>query len=144
MHKKKQKVKAAQSAHSVEIDRVRLDKWLWAARIYKTRGLAKHSIDGGKVHCEGIRAKASKEIAVGATLAFRQGWDEKTVVVTALSEQRRGAEEASKLYQETPQSIEKRLLIAEQKRAQSPISNKLAGKPNKKNRRLITRFKHRD
>lgn len=144
MNKKKQKNRAAEKNDSLNKSRVRLDKWLWAARFYKTRGLAKQSIDGGKVHCEGIRAKASKEIAVGATLVLRQGWDEKTVVVTALSEQRRGAEEASRLYQETPESLEKRLLIAEQRKAQSALTNQLAGKPDKKNRRLITRFKHRD
>ena len=72
-------------------EKVRLDKWLWAARFFKSRSLAKAAIEGGKVHLDGQRVKVSKEITVGCELCIRQGWDEKTVVVTQLSEQRRGA-----------------------------------------------------
>lgn len=75
--------------------RVRLDKWLWAARFFKTRSLAKAAIEGGKVQINGQRAKPSKEIEQGVTLTIHQGWEEKTVVVAALSEQRRGAAEAA-------------------------------------------------
>ena len=81
--------------------RVRIDKWLWAARFFKTRAIAKQAIEGGKVQCEGNRVKASKEIEVGMEIRLRQGFDEKTVIVTGLSDQRRGAPEAQQLYRET-------------------------------------------
>jgi ribosome-associated heat shock protein Hsp15 len=88
--------------------KVRLDKWLWAARFYKTRSLAKQAVDGGKVQCNGSRAKPSKEIDIGIEIKLRQGLDDKTVKVVALSEQRRGASDAQKLYEETSGSIEQR------------------------------------
>ena len=68
--------------------RVRLDKWLWAARFFKTRSLAKQAIEGGHVHYNDARVKVSKEVEVGAELRIQQGWDSKTVAVTALSSQR--------------------------------------------------------
>ena len=71
-----------------ERNKVRVDKWLWAARFFKTRSLAKSAIEGGKVHLEGLRVKVSKELAVGDQLTIRQGWDEKEVVVVALSTER--------------------------------------------------------
>ena len=76
--------------------KVRLDKWLWAARFYKTRAIAKAMIEGGKVHYDGQRAKCSKLVEVGARLQIRQGNEEKTIEVVALSDQRRGAPEAQK------------------------------------------------
>ena len=88
--------------------KVRADKWLWAARFFKTRSLAKAAIEGGKVHLEGQRIKVSKELCVGDRLSIRQGWDEKEVVVVALSTDRRSAQIAQTLYEETPKSIEKR------------------------------------
>src|SRR3546814_17995509 len=81
-------------------DKVRLDKWLWAARFFKTRALAKAAIEGGKVHCRGERCKPSKEPKVGDELLIRIGFDERTVVVRALSAVRRGAPEAQTLYEE--------------------------------------------
>ena len=119
---------------------LRIDKWLWAARFFKTRALAKQAIDGGKVHCEGARVKPSKELEVGMVLRLKQGFDDKTVVVKALSDQRRGAPEAQILYEETADSIEQRERLIEQKRAQ-PRHWPSATRPNKKQRRLITRFK---
>ena len=89
-------------------EKLRLDKWLWAARFFKTRSLAKAAIEGGKVQLDGQRVKVSKEILVGDELKIRQGWDEKVVRVLALSDQRRGAPEASLLYEETPESIARR------------------------------------
>ena len=86
-------------------DKVRLDKWLWAARFFKTRALAKAAIEGGKVHCRGERCKPSKEPKVGDELVIRSGFDERTVVIRALSAVRRGAPEAQTLYEETAQSI---------------------------------------
>ncbi len=123
-----------------ELRRLRLDRWLWAARFYKTRSLAKQAIDGGKVYCEGGRCKPGKEVEVGMEIRLRQGSDEKTVLISALSEQRRGAPEAQLLYEETAASIEARLEIAAQRKA-APSHWTSPGKPNKKDRRLIHRFK---
>ncbi len=122
------------------MSKVRLDKWLWAARFYRTRAKAKEAIDGGKVHMDGTRAKPSKELKVGDIVELRQGWDERVVLVKALSEQRRGAPEAALLYEETPESIEKRLRIAEQRKAAGGqiVSS---GRPSKKDRRQIHRFR---
>jgi ribosome-associated heat shock protein Hsp15 len=125
---------------SEELAKVRIDKWLWAARFFKTRSLAKQAIEGGKIHLDGNRVKASKEINVGLKLLIRQGWDEKEVVVTALSEQRRGAPEASLLYQETTTSIEKREKAAEQRKLVHSLQPSHDGKPDKKQRRQIHRF----
>ncbi|MGR5542507.1 ribosome-associated heat shock protein Hsp15, partial [Vibrio campbellii] len=86
---------------------VRLDKWLWAARFYKTRSIARNMIDGGKVHYNGQRSKPSKVVEVGATVALRQGHEEKTVVIERISDQRRGAPEAQTLYSETSESVQK-------------------------------------
>ena len=80
-------------------DKVRLDKWLWAARFYKTRALAKAAIESGKVHCRGERCKPGKEPRVGDEFLLRTGFDERTVVVKALSVVRRGAPEAQTLYE---------------------------------------------
>jgi len=122
--------------------RVRLDKWLWAARFYKTRAIAKQAIEGGKVQCEGQRAKPSKEIEVGMSLTLRQGFDEKTVVVRALSDQRRGAPEAQQLYEETEESQARREQLAAQRKAQ-PTHWLTPGRPTKKQRRELQRFKQR-
>jgi ribosome-associated heat shock protein Hsp15 len=121
-----------------DLSRLRLDKWLWAARFYKTRSLAKQAIEGGKVQCNGSRAKPSKEIEVGAEIRLRQGFDERTVRVCALSEQRRGAPEAQQLYAETEESIKQREQLSEQRKSQPQITTN--SKPNKRDRRLIHRF----
>ncbi len=120
---------------------VRLDKWLWAARFYKTRSLAKDAIEGGKVHYEGQRTKVSKLIELGAKITLRQGFDEKTVVVKGLSEQRGGAPQAQLLYEETAESIKKRMDAAEQRRIMQSFMSVPDHKPNKKERRDLTRFK---
>lgn len=122
-------------------EKVRIDKWLWAARFFKTRSLAKQAIDGGKIHIAGQRVKASKEIEIGMSITIRQGWDEREVIVVALSEQRRGAPEAALLYAETEQSIEKRALKAEQRRALGAGQAGTPTKPTGKQRRQIHRFK---
>lgn len=88
--------------------RVRLDRWLWAARLFKTRAQAKTAIDGGKVQVDGARPKAAKEIQLGAQVRVRKGSFEQTVIVTGLADVRRGAPEAALLYQETDASIEAR------------------------------------
>ena len=121
---------------------IRLDKWLWAARFYKTRSIAKEMIDGGKVHYNGQRSKPNKTVEVGAIIKLRQGNDEKEIKVTALSTQRRGAPEAQLLYQETEQSVEKRekLKLARKINAMPHPDRR----PNKKERRDLLRFKHQD
>lgn len=122
--------------------KVRLDKWLWAARLFKTRALAKAAIEGGKVQIGGNKAKAGKEIAVGIEMTVRQGWDEKTLTVTGLSEQRRGATEAQQLYRETEDSIKQRQALAEQRKMQA-AGQYAHDKPNKKDRRLRQAMKGR-
>ena len=121
--------------------KVRLDKWLWAARFYKTRSLAKQAIEGGKVHCNGARSKGSREIEVGFILDIRRDWDELTVTVTALSDKRGNAPQAALLYVETSQSIEKRLLQTEQRKMQRAMNPLNEGRPSKQDRRKIHRFK---
>ena len=121
--------------------KVRIDKWLWAARFFKTRNLAKQAIDGGKVHCNGFRCKSSREIETGTTLEIRQGSDEKTVIVSGLSDKRGGAAQAALLYQETPESLGKRRLQVEQRKAMQSSNPHPDERPNKQARRLIHRFK---
>ena len=123
------------------LSKVRIDKWLWAARFFKTRSLAKQAIEGGKVHVEGQRVKASKELTLGLLLRIRQGYDEREVVVAALSEQRRGAPEAALLYQETPASLERRELSAQQRKLAGALDPLNDGRPTKKQRRQIHHFK---
>ena len=127
--------------HPFPVDKVRLDKWLWAARFFKTRSLAKQAIEGGKVHYNGARSKVSKEVELGATLTIRHGWDEKEVAVTGLSDQRRGAAEAQLLYRETAASIAKRQAEADRRKAFKGLGLTHTERPNKKQRRQIHRFK---
>ncbi len=121
-------------------DKVRIDKWLWAARFYKTRMLAKQAIDGGKIHCDGQRVKPSKEAVIGLALTIRQDWDEKTVIIKALSAQRRGAPEAVLLYDETEESKTLREKRAAERKA--GLGNYIISehRPSKKERRHIHRF----
>ncbi|MBP6725060.1 MAG: RNA-binding protein [Halioglobus sp.] len=123
-------------------NRLRLDKWLWAARFFKTRSQAKAAIEGGKVQMGGQRLKVSKELAVGDVLQIRQGWDEREVLVTGLDEQRRGAPEARLLYEETPASVARREAEAAARKAAGGMIDRPPGRPDKKQRRQIHRFKH--
>ena len=121
----------------------RLDKWLWAARFYKTRAIAKQMIDGGKVFYNGQRTKSGKAVAVGDNIKLRQGYEEKEVIITALADKRRGATFAQTLYQETDSSIESReknTLARKQGVLFSPASDT---KPDKKQRRQIRQLKER-
>lgn len=128
----------------VELETLRLDKWLWAARFFKTRKLAADAIAGGKVHVNNQRAKPGKEVRVGTTLAITKDalrWD---VTIIALSGQRRSASEAVLLYEESAESFAKRQQQLIQQREQRELFD-FSGqdhKPNKKERRLIHRFKH--
>lgn len=126
------------------MDKVRLDKWLWAARFFKTRNLAKQAIESGHVKSDGQRLKASKEITVGTFLSVRQGWDTRQVEVLALSDQRRGAPEAQKLYRETEESIRDREARAAERKLLNKLQSFPSGRPNKKQRRQIHRFREQD
>lgn len=123
---------------------VRLDKWLWAARFYKTRALAREMIEGGKVHYNGQRSKPSKVVEMAAQLTLRQGNDERTVVVKAIMGQRRPATEAVDLYEETPESIEKREKVALARKLNALTMPHPDRRPDKKERRDLMRFKHGD
>ena len=123
---------------------VRLDKWLWAARIYKTRALACEMIEGGKVHYNGQRSKPGKVVELNATLTIRQGNDERTIVVKGITEQRRPASEAVALYEETAESIEKREKMALARKMNALTMPHPDRRPDKKERRDLMRFKHGD
>lgn len=122
--------------------KIRLDKWLWAARFYKTRAIAKAAIEGGKVHYDGQRCKVSKTVDLEAKLTIRQGLDEKIILVKALSDQRRGAPEAQALYEETVDSIKARMDASEHRRIMKSATAAPDHRPNKKERRQIHQFKH--
>ena len=119
-------------------DRVRLDKWLWAARFYKTRALASEEIGRGRVSINAQPAKASREPKVGDHVSFRQGSIPRTVVVQALSSIRGPAEQAQTLYSETAESIAARLKAAEARRQGSePAAAIEHGRPTKRDRRTL-------
>ena len=124
--------------------RVRLDKWLWAARFYKTRTLAAEAIAGGKVQVNGDRAKRARPLAVGDEVRVRQGPYEHRVVVRELSERRGAASVAARLYEETAESREAREKLAVQLKTLHSAFVTPAGRPTKRDRREIERFKRRD
>jgi ribosome-associated heat shock protein Hsp15 len=121
-------------------NKLRIDKWLWAARFYKTRSLATEAVSGGKVHVNGQRVKPAYKIKIGDELGVKRGITESIVVVRGLCEKRRPASEAQLLYEETASSIELRNQQAEQRKliqASAPSSKR---RPNKQQRRHIIRF----
>ncbi|MGV3345259.1 ribosome-associated heat shock protein Hsp15 [Enterobacteriaceae bacterium LUAb1] len=121
---------------------VRLDKWLWAARFYKTRALAREMIEGGKVHYNGQRSKPGKLVELNAELTLRQGSDQRTVIISAITEQRRPASEARRLYHETHQSIEKREKLALVRKMNALTMPHPDRRPDKKERRNLIKFKY--
>ncbi len=123
--------------------RTRLDKWLWAARFFKTRGLATDAINGGKVRVNNQRVKPARAVHVGDRLEIQRGWQHLTVVIMALSTRRGPATEAVQLYQETAESIAKREQEAEQRRSAASTPHP-AKRPDKHDRRRIVRFTRRD
>lgn len=120
---------------------IRLDKWLWACRFYKTRGLAKDMIEGGKVHYNGQRCKPSKVVEPGAMIRLAQGSDEKVVIVLALSDKRLSAPLAQQLYQETAESLAERQKRAELRKTNSLYAPHPETKPDKKERRQLLLLK---
>ena len=132
--------KSAPEAKTNSEKKIRIDKWLWAARFYKTRSLASEAIKGGKVSVNNHRAKPSREVGLGDTLVLRQGFDEKTVIVQALSDKRGPATVAQQLYQETELSIQKREKEKELRKLAAVQQPHGEGRPTKRLRRQIHRF----
>jgi ribosome-associated heat shock protein Hsp15 len=120
---------------------IRLDKWLWAVRFYKTRALAREMIDSGKVHYNGHRGKPSKIVELNAEITLRQGNEERTVIVRSLTERRRSACEVRQAYQETEASIAKREKIALARKINALTMPHPDRRPNKKERRNLIKFK---
>ena len=120
------------------MDKLRIDKWLWAARFYKTRSLASLEIDKGRVRLNGLEAKPSREVKIGDTVALRQGTTVRTLVVLGLSSQRGAAPVAQLLYAETEESVRLTAQAAEQRRLTGdPAGSPELGRPTKRDRRDI-------
>jgi ribosome-associated heat shock protein Hsp15 len=123
---------------------IRLDKWLWAARMFKTRALAKAAVSGGKLHCNGQSVKPSRAVKLGDCYEVRRGHDRYEIIVTGLSERRGPASVAELLYRETEASVVKREAEAEKRKLAMLARPQSAGRPDKKQRRQIRRFIDRD
>lgn len=132
--------------------RMRLDRWLWAARFFKTRAQAKAAIEGGKIDFLGTTAntmrrqkpKVSKEIATGDMLCIRRGWNSETVLVTGLAEQRGKAAQAQTLYEETADSIEEREADAARRKMERAGLRVPASRPSKRDRRALQKLREED
>ena len=122
-------------------EQVRLDKWLWVARFYKTRSIAREMIDGGKVHYNGQRSKPGKIVELGAMIKLRQGNDERTIEVLEISSQRKGAPEAQLLYRETVESLSQREKMAMARKMNALTMPHPDRRPDKKERRTLLKFK---
>lgn len=132
----------AANANQLQDNAVRIDKWLWAARFYKTRSLARQMIEGGKVEYNGAKAKPSRIVEVGAKIKLLQGFSRKEVIVKAISDVRGSASIACTLYEETPESIAKREEEARLNKLAALMSPRPDSKPNKKERRELGNLKH--
>jgi ribosome-associated heat shock protein Hsp15 len=116
---------------------VRIDRWLCAARLFRTRGLAQEAIEGGRVHVGGVRIKPSREVGVGEVLELTVGGVRRTIVVRGLAERRGPASVARELYEETPDSVARRERQQEARRAAPPVGADLGARPTKRDRRRI-------
>jgi ribosome-associated heat shock protein Hsp15 len=119
------------------VDEVRIDKWLWAARFFKTRSLATDAVAGGKVHVNDARVKPARELHVGDTVDVTIGGLKRTVVVHGLSDKRGPAPVARALYEETPESIERREQHLAERRLARPLGADLGARPTKLDRRRL-------
>lgn len=128
---------------ATSLDSIRIDKWLWTARFFKTRSLAAEAVSGGKIHVEKQRVKPSKEIKIGANLQIHKEGFEWSVTVTGIAKQRVSAKDTVFLYEESVESIEKRQKQVLQRREERQFLgfHEPEHKPNKKDRRLIHQFK---
>lgn len=123
-------------------DSVRIDKWLWAARFFKTRSMAADAVTGGKVDVNGERVKPAKAVKIGDELKVRVGYYEHVVAVRALSDKRGPASVAQALYEETAESIAIRTRLAERMRYEMPMGGE-SGRPSKKDRRDLRKLRER-
>ena len=126
-----------------ESESVRLDRWLWAARFFKTRRLAADAIKGGKVSVNGMRAKPAKELRAGSEVRLTKGSYEFVVIVQGLAEQRGPAVEAQKLYRELESSIERRRRVSEQQKIAAAVMPQVDHRPDKRDRRRLAEFKRK-
>jgi ribosome-associated heat shock protein Hsp15 len=125
------------------VEKVRIDKWLWAARFFKTRTLASEAVAAGRVEIDGVKVKPSKDVQVGDTIDLRVGDTQWTVVVTGLADKRGSATVAGALYEETPASAERRQQRALERRLAPSPGADLVGRPTKRDRRLIDDLRRR-
>ena len=128
---------------AVKLERVRIDKWLWAARFFKTRALASRACELGRIEFGGSAVKPAREIRIGDLLRIKNDSGEFIVEVLALSEMRGPAPMAQKLYQESDASREMRMKLAEERRAMPRVEGFREGKPSKRDRREIGRLRGR-
>ena len=126
-----------------ELTEIRLDKWLWASRFFKTRAIAVESINGGRVHLNGVRVKPARVIRLDDELKITRGTERYHVVVKGLNDKRRPAKEAVLMYEETEDSIQEREAAQELNRLQSANIKQPTHKPNKRERRVMDKFKGR-
>jgi ribosome-associated heat shock protein Hsp15 len=127
------------------MDKLRIDKWLWAARFYKTRSLALEEINKGRVSINGQEVKPSREVKAGDTLVLRQGAVIRTLVVRGISSQRGPAPVAQQLYEETAESLQLRTQAAEQRHLSAdPASSLEHGRPTKRDRRSLDKAQSKD
>lgn len=138
--KKIESTTMAKNQQQTEKSVVRLDKWLWAARFFKTRSLASEAIRAGHVQVDGARVKVSKAAAVGQLLRIQKDWQVFEVVIKALSSERKGAPLASQLYEETAASIKAREETVLLRRLSAQTTPNFKGRPTKRDRRQIVRF----
>jgi len=119
------------------VECVRIDKWLWAARFFKTRSAATEAVTGGHVHANGERVKPARDVKIGDRLEIRRGQQRFTVVVTGLAERRGSASAAAELYEETPESIADREKRRDERRLSKPLGADLSERPTKRDRRRL-------
>ncbi len=122
---------------------IRIDKWLWAARFFKTRSLAAEAVSGGKVEIDGARARPSRAVRLGNQISVRRGPYEWVVIVKGMTKNRGPASQAQLLYEETDESMRRRQEIVAQLKLERPPEFDAPGRPSKKNRRAMQRFTRR-
>jgi ribosome-associated heat shock protein Hsp15 len=123
--------------------RVRIDKWLWAARFFKTRSMATEAVQGGRVQVDGARVKPAREVRIGETVAVTVGHGTTVVVVRGLADKRGSAAQAALLYDETAESVQARERRREERRLAPAPGADLAGRPSKRDRRRIEAMRGR-
>lgn len=132
---------ATASPYDVVMEQVRIDRWLWAARLFKTRGAATEAVLGGKAHLNGVRVKPSKDVRPGDRLEVTVGNVRRELVVRGVAEKRGPASVAARLYDETPESLARREQHAAASRLAQPLGADLGTRPTKRDRRRLDAFR---